>query len=286
MLILVLILCNVLLAVFFRLLPKYGISNLKAIIINYFTCFCLGSLLIGEFPLKEKHVDSEWFMYALLLSICFIFFFNINALTIQRVGMIITSIFQKLSLVFPVIMGVFLFHEHLNLANKFAIPLTFIAIVLSNLPNRKYQETVDAMKKYWYLPILVFLGSGLIEVNLFYAQETDKIGEEGLEFTSCLFGFAGMWGLIFLAGIKKLHFNTKDILAGIIIGIPNFFSIYLIIKGLELGWKGAILFPVNNVGVIILTAVIGILAFQEKLSKANYLGLVLALIAVILFSIQ
>ena len=286
MLILVLILSNVLLAVFFRLLPKYGISNLKAIIINYFTCFCLGSLMIGEWPLKQEHVDSDWFIYALFLSICFIIFFNINALTIQRVGMIITSIFQKLSLVFPVLMGVLLFHESLNTANKMALPITFAAIVLSNLPNRKYQETVDAMKKYWYLPVLVFAGSGLIEVSLFYAQETGKIGDHGMQFTSCLFGFAGLWGLTFLAALKKLRFSPREILAGIMIGIPNFFSIYLLIRGLELGWKGAILFPVNNVGVIFFTAVVAILFFHEKLSKANYLGLILALTAVVLFAIE
>ncbi len=239
---------------------------------------------MSEFALSKEIIHQDWFIYALYLSICFIIFFNVNALTIQKVGMIITSIFQKLSLIFPVIVGVLLFGENLSLANKIAIPLTLIAIVLSNLPNKSFQK-IEAIRKYWYLPILVLAGSGFIEVSLFYAQETNKIGEHGMQFTTCLFGLAGIWGLIFIFITRSFDFTIKEIIAGILIGLPNFFTIYLIILGLDQGWNGALLFPINNIGTIIGTTIIAFVAFKEKLSFANTIGLVLALISVVLFSI-
>lgn len=268
----------------FRLLPKFEVRNLQAIIINYFTCFTLGSILIGEIPLNREVLQQSWFPFALFLSLTFIIFFNVNAITIQKVGMIITSIFQKLSLVFPVLTGLLFFAESASTMKIIAIPLTVLAIVMSNFPDKKNEIAFNAIKKYWYLPLLVFMGSGLIEILLFYVQKSGKVGDAGLNFTSLLFVMAGTWGAIFLIIKRKLSFTLKEIIAGICIGIPNFFSIYLIIKGLDLGWDGSVLFPINNVGTIFFTAIIGILIFKEKLTRINYVGLILAIIAVYFIS--
>jgi len=198
--------------------------------------------------------------------------------------MIITSIFQKLSLIFPVIAGLLFFNEVGSTVKYIAIPLTIIAIIMSNLPNKEDNESLAAIKKYWYLPLLVFAGSGLIEVLLFYVQKSGKVGDGGLNFTSTLFFLAGCWGVLFLLIRKNFNFTRNELIAGICIGVPNFFTIYLLIKGLELGWDGSVLFPVNNVGTIFFTALIGILIFKEKLTKINYLGLILAIVAVYLIS--
>jgi len=205
-------------------------------------------------------------------------------MTIQKVGMIITSIFQKLSLVFPVLAGLIFFSEAGSTAKYIAIPLTVIAIIMSNFPNKSDEKSMAAIKRYWYLPILVFAGSGLIEVLLFYVQKSGKVGEGGLNFTSTLFFLAGCWGTLFLLARNKFSFTKNEIIAGICIGVPNFFTIYLLIKGLEMGWDGSVLFPVNNVGTIFFTAIVGILIFKEKLTKINYLGLALAILAVYLIS--
>jgi len=265
-------------------LPQYGVRNLNAIVINYLTCFILGSTILGEIPVKAEMLNASWFPYAIFLSLIFIIFFNVNAYTIQKVGMIITSVFQKLSLIAPFILGLILFNEEGSLAKYIAIVLTVIAIVLINLPNKQKLGLEDA-KKYWYWPLLVLFGSGLIECTLFYAQETGKVNDAGIDFVTTLFFGAGCWGLVFILLSKKWFFSLRDIIAGILIGIPNFFTIYLLIRGLELGWDGSVLFPVNNVGVIFFTAIIGILIFKERLSGLNYLGLVLALVSVALISI-
>lgn len=286
MLIAILIFCNVILQVLFRLLPHYNVRNLNAITINYFTCLILGCSLTAKWPFKAQLIDELWFPYAFILSILFIIFFNINAYTIQKVGMIITSVFQKLSLVFPVLLGLIFFGESLRAFTYVALPLTVFAIILSNLPSETSGPTFRAFKQYWYLPFLVILGSGIIEVLLFYIQEKGITGLDNKEFVTSLFGMAGVWGVASLAFRGQLNFNRNEIVTGIALGIPNFFTIYLILRGLELGWKGAILFPINNVGTIFFTALVGIFIFREKLSRANYLGLLFALISVLLFSLS
>lgn len=286
MLIAILIFCNVILQVLFRLLPHYNVRNLNAITINYFTCLLLGCTITSKWPFKASVLQEGWFPYAFTLSIIFIIFFNVNAYSIQKVGMVITSVFQKLSLVFPVILGLLFFGESIRPLTYVAFPITVLAIMLTQLPSGSSGPGLKAFKNYWYLPFLVILGSGIIEVVLFYIQEKGITGTDNKEFTTSLFGMAGMWGLLSLALKKQLDFNKNEFITGIAIGIPNFFTIYLILRGLELGWKGAILFPTNNVGTILFTALVGIFIFQEKLSRANYLGLVFALISVLLFSLS
>ncbi len=270
-------------AILFRLFPKYGVNNLNAIIVNYFTCFTVGSLISRQFLITSDLVSHTWFPYALFLSLTFILFFNVNAFTIQKVGMIITSVFQKLSLVGPVVMGLLVFGESGNLFKYIAIALTVLAILFINY-SPKTDSDLSTVKQYWYWPLLVFFGSGLIECTLFFAQETGVVSDSGLAFTSVLFLMAGCWGLLFKLITKRWKLSQRDVIAGLCIGVPNFFTIWLIMKGLEVGWEGSVLFPLNNVGVIFFTAIIGIAVFKEKLNKINLLGLLLASVAVILIS--
>ena len=177
----------------FRQFPKYGITNLNAIVVNYFTCFSCG-VIATRSPIIHTELASEsWFYYALFLSFTFIVFFNVNAYTIQKVGMVITSIFQKLSLIGPFLAGLLLFGEPATTTKYIAIVITILSIILINIPEKNMGSTAESMKKYWYWPLLVFFGSGLIETTLFYAQETGAVKSAGLEFVSILFFLSGCW---------------------------------------------------------------------------------------------
>jgi len=52
------------------------------------------------------------------------------------------------------------------------------------------------------------------------------------------------------------------------------------------GGQGALVYPLYNIGVILGTAGVGLLFFQEKLAKWNRWGLVLAVLALVLISYQ
>lgn len=268
-------------AVIFRKLPEYGVNNFHAITVNYFVCFTVGSLILGRPALPTDISDTPWLPTAFFLSFCFILFFNVNALTIQKVGMVITSIFQKLSLIAPVTIGLVFFSEAITSWKIIGIVLTIIAIILVSVKGKTSQNSIT---EYWYLPILVFFGSGLIECVLFILQEKGMVEEAGLAFSSTLFLLAGSWGVLYILIKQSFPITRNEIAAGVMLGIPNFFTIYLIIKGLELGWEGSVLFPLNNVGVIICTAIIGVIIFKEKLTRLNIIGLFCSLLAVFLLS--
>ena len=260
-------------------------TNLYAIVTNYFVCFLTGSIVNREIPLSRGMIQTEWFPYALFLSLTFIIFFNVNAYTIQKVGMIITSVFQKLSLIFPAILGFVIFGEEGSVSKYIAIGLAVMSIILINIKKSSDVDMAAQIKTYWYWPFVVLFGSGLIETLLFYVEQTGKVVNAGVDFVSILFFLAGCWGLLFMTLTNQfIKVKRNDLIAGVLIGVPNFFTIYLIIKGLEVGYDGSVLFPLNNVGVIVTVAIVGILFFKEKLSIINYLGLGMALVSVYLIS--
>ena len=74
-------------------------------------------------------------------------------------------------------------------------------------------------------------------------------------------------------------------IAGISLGVPNFFSIYLLLLALQQGWGGSVVFPVNNVGVLVMAAIFGIVLFKERLIPIRIWGFALAVLAIVLITI-
>ncbi len=93
-----------------------------------------------------------------------------------------------------------------------------------------------------------------------------------------------MAGSIFLAILlanKKEIFKPKAIIAGIVLGVPNYFSIYTYIQAMQSNiMRKSALIPVNNIGIVIVSTIAAIIFFKQKLSKINYIGLALAVLAI------
>ena len=83
----------------------------------------------------------------------------------------------------------------------------------------------------------------------------------------------------------KSKWQSKNLLGGIALGVINFFSTYCVFHAMRY-FDNVVLFPIYNIGVVCLTALIGWLLFKEKLTWKNYLGLAIAIIAVVLITVR
>lgn len=82
---------------------------------------------------------------------------------------------------------------------------------------------------------------------------------------------------------KKVTLNIHNILFGGLVGIFNFGNILFYLKAhQEFSKNPSTVFAGMNMGVIIIGSLVGVLIFKEKLSKMNFIGLFLALIAIVL----
>ena len=71
------------------------------------------------------------------------------------------------------------------------------------------------------------------------------------------------------------------ILAGIIIGIPNYFSIWCLMKVLKLYYgHSSVVIPVNNMGIVLVSALVAGLVFKENIQRINWIGIILSILAI------
>jgi drug/metabolite transporter (DMT)-like permease len=289
------ILISVLLLVIFKLFARYNVNSLVAIIINYVTATVTGIFFFdGAFEIN-KILSSDWVYLCVPLGGIFIAVFYLIGQTAQRISLSTASVANKMSVVIPVLFSVFFIGDSLSLLKSAGIVLALLAVYLSTrtTSNTTVSESAPANNLFW-LPVLVFIGSGIIDTtinaaNSFYIRSP----EESALFSISTFLSAFLVGCFILAyriGTKRSAFadvfNRKNIIAGVALGIPNYFSIYFIFKSLDAKiMTSAQLFPVLNLCNVAISAIIGWMIFKEKLSATNVAGIILALISIVIISI-
>ena len=286
------ILLNASLTIIFKYFDRYKVDLFQSIAINYVTCFITGSLVIGHFHFVPKSVGSEWFPYALILGVLFITVFNFVGATVKTNGVMAASIFQKMSLVAPTLLGLMVYQESSGWYKILGIFLAIGSIFVLVRPSGSEHDSTAATptRKSMALllyPMATFLGSCLIDGGLYLVQRQNWIHGEDLPFTTILFGVAalgGIMGMVYQYLREGKTLKKSSIIGGIILGVPNFFSIYLLMLVLASGWEGSFVFPVNNVGILSVSALVGVLVFKELLSVSKFAGLAMAVLSILLIS--
>lgn len=284
-LLLLCILVNAFIVVIFNYFGKYNVKNFQAIVINYFVCVIVGSVIMGEPAVTLEIIDKPWFFAAVFLGVIFTLVFNVVALTVQKFGLTITSIFQKMSLLAPAIIAMTFFNEAATVLKILGIIVSVLAIVVLSLRRGAKLEGYDS--KSWIFPLLTFVGSSVIDSSLYIVDETGLASSGDIGFLSSLFFTAAVSGAIIWAvrhDYSQPFVEKKSIIAGIGLGIPNFFSIYLLLLVLDQGLGGSVVFPINNVGILACSALFGLILFQEKFDRKKIIGFVLAVLSIILIA--
>ena len=269
--------------VIFKLFDVLKINTFQAIVVNYLTAAILGFYLSNNSVSFQQIPSQPWFLGAFLLGIMFILVFNIMALTSQKNGLSVASVSSKMSVVIAIIFGVWYYEESIGLVKLIGILLALVAVYLTSIKEKN--EIVKKNKDFLF-PVLLFFCSGAIDTSLKYV-ETSFVAEGGVPlFSATIFGCAFVLGVIVLLYQKVkgiLSFEFKSILGGILLGVPNYFSIVYLLKALSTeGMESSTAFTLNNVGIVILSTLFGLFIFKEKLISKNWFGIIIAIVSIIL----
>lgn len=271
--------------VIFKYFGIYKVDVLKAIFINYIVAFILG-FTFAERDFSVIEIPNQpWFLGALFLGALFVSIFFVMAMTAQKNGVSVASVAGKMSVVIPVFFGVFLYNESVTVLKIVGIVIALIAVYLASVKEDK----IATEKAGLLFPVLLFLGSGTIDTTLKYV-ETNFVDKADVSiFSGSLFAIAAFFAgiiLIIKAIRKREEFGIKNCIAGLILGVPNYFSIVFLIKALQTeGFESSTLFTINNVGIVIVSTLVGILVFKEQFSIKNKLGVALAILGIIIVAL-
>lgn len=283
------ILANVGIFMAFRSFSQFKINTLPAIVVNYGVCVITGILYVGfDTVSNEFEPESPWFISATILGLIFISTFFLMAHTTQVRGVSVATVASKMSLAIPVVFSLFIFKyavSELDFWNYTGILLAFVSIWMVSR-KVKTEGSAAITFKFLQLPLAVFLLGGLIDTSLNYVNHHFIDAEIEPIYPIFIFASAFLAGTI-ICLIKRVKFGWKELAGGIYLGVPNYFSIFFQLKALSaFDNNGAIVYPALNIGIIIGSTLLAILLFRERLSRLNYMGVLLALVVIFLLSYQ
>jgi drug/metabolite transporter (DMT)-like permease len=284
------VVCSVLLGFIFKLFGRFHVDGFQAIVFNYLTCFTCGWLHLGSFPVKAENFDSPWMPYALVLGLVFIGGFNMAALTVRHFGVTIGQIMQKMSILLTVPFAILAYHESAGWMKILGFLFALASIVLVNWPKKmttaetpEISAQNNPRKSMLWIPIATWALAGFLEVLLVRVQKERLADMNDPTFIITIFGTAGVLGLLLAMvgwGTGRLQFSRKNVIAGIVLGIPNYGSMLFMLWALNSGLEGSFVFPVANVAIIFATTIGAVMLFEEKLSSINWMGIALAVTAI------
>lgn len=279
------ILLNTVLSVILKLFPKYGIDTFQAIVVNYCVCVITGSMFIGHFPITQESPGQPWFVGALALGAGFITVFNLLGYCTRTDGITAATVANKLSLAIPVVLSIYLYDEHLSFLKIAGLVLSFPAVLLATRSEGGGQHKSHHL--IWLA--LLFAGSGLLDAGMKYMQHhflpTENVQAS---FTIHLFAVAGVIGAVSLSVLLvtgRKTFSWRNVAGGIVLGIPNYFSIYTFVCMLDSTFlPSAASIPLNNIGILISSSVVAMMFFREKASPRRLWGILMSVVVIFLLA--
>jgi drug/metabolite transporter (DMT)-like permease len=270
--------------VIFKLFRKYDVDIFQAIVVNYVVAFSVGFLLFGTQWSWEYVNEGSWPGFALVIGILFISLFLLMGKSAQENGIGTTSVAVKMSLAIPVVAAIYIYNEAVTIWKIVGVVFALAGVFMITW-QQKHEESAARSSGNMLFLIILFIGSGVLDTLINYVEKR-ALGDLSLAlFTSIGFGVAGILGLTVLL-IKRLtgkvQLSSKNVLGGIVLGIPNYFSIFFLLLAIRSPMEDSITYALNNMGIVMLSFLLGILFFQERLSLLKLSGAVVAIIAVVL----
>ena len=280
------IIASTLILTIFKLLDKFKINTFQTIVVNYIAACLFGVWSYDEPVSINEIIESEWIYGAFALAFLFIAVFNVMAITAQRNGISVASVASKMSVIIPVVFGIYVYNEGVGFQKIIGIILALVAVYLTSVRPK----TVSNLNKGLIFPILLFFGSGIIDTSIKYI-ETTYVSDNGIPiFSATIFAFSFIIGsciLIYRFIKKPEKFQIKTLIAGGVLGIANYFSMYYLLKALNHeSLESSTIFTVNNVAIVMVSTLLGLLLFKESISKRNWIGIALAIVSIVLVTLS
>ena len=269
--------------IMFKYFEKINVNNLQAISANYFTAGILSIIFLPnsfEFDKINYSNTTIFFVLAFIVGLLFVLTFNLYAHGAQKIGVTPSTIANKMSMIIPIIIGIILLNEEVTFNKILGISFAFVAIFLSSIGDRKYSLNINHL----IIIVLLFIGQGLADGILNWAQEFILNGSNMNLFFAVTFlaaGFSGLLFLFFKLSSQKVKVEPKSIIWGIVLGIPNYLTLLYFVKSLKSElFSSSEIFPIINIGVIIFCTILSIILFRERVSIYNWLGVILGVFSI------
>ena len=236
-------------------------------------------LVVSGFKLD---ITAEMLIYALLLSTAYFFGVIFSHLSLLAGPLSITVLISSFAMIIPMGAGIIFYNEPLTLT--LALGFAFLAISLTLINTQKSEERLSL--KWLVYVTLALVGNGMFSVILSLSQRKLEEGSDNRIMAISMFISA-----IIILGISVLkerreiktafrHGWHRAVATGCLNGGTHLCSL-LLMRILNI----SLFAPISSGGAVVLSSLVGVFVYKEKLSARQYVGIVFGTLAVILMSL-
>lgn len=268
------ILCSAGVSIFMRASEKYCQGHYGILLMNYVVCVLAGLILTrrGLTQTDGKGMPVT-IVFGVVTGLLYCGSFILLQWNVRKNGVILSSTFMKLGVIVPAVLAVVWFGERPGWNQGLGFILAITAILMIHLEKGK----IRTEKAYTIGLLLLLLGGGLGDSM---AKFYDVYGNPGLGsfFLMLSFLVSGIIsGILVFRGREKI--TKYEVLFGILIGIPNYFSARFLLWALA-DIPAVITYPTYSIAAMALIGAAGVLMFREKLTKRQWGAYLLVILAV------
>ncbi len=280
------ILCSASMALVLKLFRAQRGNRFGIILGNYFTCILISLLVMPDRSLILSG-DAATFLCGALGGVLFVAGLVFMQSSIRLSGAMLTSAFSRLGLLVSLAVSIACFGERPGIPQILGIALVLCAILLINGAGGRGKKQAGGLRSSHaalLLATLLSCGGGDAMAKVF--EQVGNRTQDTLYFF-CLFVTAAILSAI-LAFIEWKRTGKRilpaELAAGVAVGIPNYFSSYLLLQSL-LKLPAFLVYPVFSTGALLLVMAVSALCFRERPGKRQLAGIGLILAALVLLNL-
>ncbi len=277
------LLFSTLILITFKVFGKLKISLMPAVVVNYMTAGVLGFLSVPDNFQFQGLFDYSWFPFSVLTGFTLIFVFLLYGTSAQKVGVALTTVTSKMSVIIPVLLGFLIIGDRMNLLKIIGIIMALLAFYFTFRKEKGYSFD----RRNIVFPLLLFIGSGSNDSVMKYAEHY-FIGNDLVAYLATAFSVSMIFGVIILLTLiflGKQKLEWRGIVGGLLLGAFNWYSTIFFIHGLR-EMDVSLFIPVFNAALVTIAALVGFLIFREKLRPINWMGIAMAVLAISLMALS
>ena len=266
-------------SILMRISEQYIRGNMVMFSANYATCMVISLIYMRDIrPSIIEPGTGTAVTLGAVTGFLYLAGFVLLQKNISCNGVILSGAAMKLGgVLIPIIAAVLFFQERMKWVQFAGAVLAAAAIILINIEKG---EVNTGGEKQWLAVLLLVSGFADTMANIF-----DKTGPAALKNLYLFFTFfAALLIAMALALQKRQRITAVDLLCGLLIGIPNYYSARFLL--LSLGSVPAVVvYPMFSVGTIVVISIAGAIFFHERLNRYKKGALLLILVSLIMLNI-
>jgi len=296
--------CSVAIGMIFKHTGPMGLDRTALLTVNYAAAVGVGGVLIaggGRSAGGTLDLSPTLLVLGIGTGALLIAGFFLLAYATDVAGMSLAIGVMRVSVVIPFLASWLVWNEVPSVAQGVGMVLAAAAFFLIAQKQRRPEPvpagagptaggatvTEMAADVDWHafgVLALTFCMGGAVDLSMKTFEEGFGASNSRVLFLMLTFGVAFLIGAVMVA-VRALRHGEwpggRTVGWGLVLGIVNYGSLEFILRAIAV-LPGPFVFPANNIAIMVLAAVLGVYLWGEYLSRANRIGIGLAIVALVM----